>query len=157
MLRKRILARGSAGLASALLLLALCGACSESDGLGGPQEPANNNQNPPANTGGNQQPPPQNGTPPEEGPVAVVIADPSAGKPPMTVSFYAGYSLSIGSAVKSFDWDMDNDGSFELLNAGPTQERSFAEEGTFFVNVRITDYEDRTATGQGIAILSSYL
>ena len=73
------------------------------------------------------------------------------------MTFFAGMSMSIGSAIKQFDWDMDNNGSFELLNAGPEQTRSYAAEGTYYVNVRVTDYKDRTATGLGIAIVSNLL
>jgi PKD repeat protein len=92
-----------------------------------------------------------------QGPIAIVTATPAAGKPPLSVTFNAGMSLSIGSAIKTFDWDMDNDGTFELLDAGPEQSRSFDSEGTFYITVRVTDYENRSATGQGIAILSNYL
>lgn len=88
-------------------------------------------------------------------PVAVVIADPSYGRPPLTVSYYAGYSLSIGSAIKSFDWDLDGDGTFELTDAGPEQTVSYDAEGTYSVTVRVTDYNNRQSTGQGIVVVSN--
>jgi len=97
----------------------------------------------------------ENGDEPDNYPVAIVTADPAYGRPPVTVKFYAGLSLSIGSAIRSFDWDLNNDGTFELIDAGPEQTVTFATEGTFYVTVRVTDYNDRQSTGQGIVIVSN--
>jgi large repetitive protein len=79
------------------------------------------------------------------GPSAIVIATPYSGAVPLTVTYYAGYSYAPDSAVKSFDWDMNNDGVFEKLDAGPEQTATYTTAGTYKIKMRVTDYKGHQA------------
>jgi len=46
--------------------------------------------------------------------------------------------------IVQYDWDMDNDGIFENLNAGFTTFVTYVNEGTFTVRVRVTDDDGLT-------------
>lgn len=93
----------------------------------------------------------------DQAPVAVLVANPTFGPPPLTVQFDANLSLAIKGSIVSYDWDMDNDGSFELLDGGPTQQHSYSEEGFFYVTVRVTDSEGLSGTQQAAVVVNSAL
>lgn len=85
------------------------------------------------------------GTAPSGGPSAIVLASSYSSPAPATITYYAGYSFSEGSAIKSFDWDLNNDGVYEKLDAGPEQTVTYPTAGTYKIKVRVTDYKSRQA------------
>jgi len=86
-------------------------------------------------------------------PVVVISATPSYGSAPLSVGFSAQYSVDIDGEIVRFDWDLDNDGNFELIDGGIAQNVFFSEPGTYLVNVRATDNNGNTATGLGMIYL----
>lgn len=63
----------------------------------------------------------------------------------------ASYTLSSGIAQETdnslrFDWDLDGDGDFELLDADSVISHTYARETEHFLQVRITDSSGRVST-----------
>lgn len=80
-------------------------------------------------------------------PSAVLTATPEAGFPPgLEVLYDASMSTDVDGSIVRFDWDMDNDGSFEIDDGGPTQGATYDADGVFTVNVRVTDDDGATDT-----------
>lgn len=81
----------------------------------------------------------------------VVVGDanepPEAGLTPTAERAYVGDVVGLDARGSrdpeggplGYDWDLDGDGTFELIEAGPTQSRSWATPGTYTVGVRARD------------------
>jgi hypothetical protein len=78
-------------------------------------------------------------------PVADISANPGTTTPGGTVVFDATDSQD-DVKVTRYDWDLDGDGTFELLNGGPIVERAYPVKGTYHVTVRAWDAEDLSDT-----------
>lgn len=75
-------------------------------------------------------------------PVADIIANPPSGSgsaPEFEVEFDAGGSTDSDGTVDSYDWDMDDDGTFEIIDGTPLQTLFLNEGGMYPVTVRVTD------------------
>jgi PKD repeat protein len=75
-------------------------------------------------------------------PVANLSADPESGTgsaPEFQVDFDASGSTDSDGTVDSYDWDMDDDGSFEIIDGGATQSLFLNEGGIYPITVRVTD------------------
>jgi large repetitive protein len=86
-------------------------------------------------------------------PVAHVVADPAAGNlawkegaetPTLTVDFDASSSTDSDGTIAQYDWDMNNDGIFEIEDGGPTQTYVFHVAGKPTVAVRVHDDDGAT-------------
>lgn len=89
-------------------------------------------------------------------PTARLSADPLYGTElPLEVTFDAGQSSDPEGEGLTYDWDMDDDGSFELLDAGETQSATYTQEEleereaddeslNRVVAVRVSDEDGRT-------------
>ncbi len=93
----------------------------------------------------------------EQGPIAVLLATPVYGAPPLAVELDASSSVALGAALAGYDWDLDGDGEFELIDAGPTQAVTYQEAGLFYVNVRVNDADGLSGTGQAAIVVSASL
>ena len=83
-------------------------------------------------------------------PVAALVPTPPSGNKPLSVSWDASTSTDSDGTIVQYDWDMDNDGTFEILDGGPTQTPAdYTVVGTVTVGVRVTD--DDGATDQTTA------
>jgi len=82
---------------------------------------------------------PANASPPEA--IGTSTPDPSE---PTRASFDASESFDDDGTIVQYDWDMDNDGTFEIIDGGPTPSHDFGEYGTFTVGVRVTDDDGLT-------------
>ncbi|MEZ5337756.1 MAG: PKD domain-containing protein [bacterium] len=85
-------------------------------------------------------------TPTNDPPVAALNATPDSGVSPLDVAFDAGDSTDTDGTIESFDWDMDNDGTFEITNGGSTQNAQFTALGDHIVTVRATDDDGASST-----------
>ncbi len=56
---------------------------------------------------------------------AAVTATPASGDAPLDVEFDASGSTSMNSSIVSYDWDLDDDGTFEVTDGGPTQSATY--------------------------------
>lgn len=74
-------------------------------------------------------------------PVAAISADPTSGQAPLAVTFDASATSDDGGPGNlTFEWDLDDDGIFEVITGpSPATFKGFLEGGTFQVSVRITD------------------
>jgi len=84
---------------------------------------------------------PINVTPPEA--VGSSTPDPEQ---PLRASFDASESFDTDGTIEQYDWDMDNDGTFEIIDGGPNPDHVFASYGTHTVGVRVTDNDGLTDT-----------
>lgn len=89
-----------------------------------------------------------------EPPVAGLLADPTEGSAPLTVSFDASGSYDPDNEVPpargivQFEWDWEGDGTYDESGVSPTIQHTYNEPGMvpFNATVRVTDAEDATAT-----------
>ena len=73
-------------------------------------------------------------------PVADVVADPASGDlPDLLVAFDASGSSDPDGSIVQYDWDMDNDGTYEITDGGATQNFTFTTNGIHTVGVQVTD------------------
>ncbi|MCB1219507.1 MAG: PKD domain-containing protein [Planctomycetales bacterium] len=84
--------------------------------------------------------------PTNDPPVAALNATPDSGVSPLDVLFDAGDSTDTDGTIVAFDWDMDNDGTFEVLDGGDTQNAQFTALGDHTVTVRATDDDGDSST-----------
>lgn len=79
-------------------------------------------------------------------PSARLAAAPATALVGRDVTFDAGATTDAGSGIARYEWNLDGDDTFERgTGAAATTVRSFAEPGTFGVQVRVTDRAGLTA------------
>ena len=81
-----------------------------------------------------------------EPPVAALVGNPSAGVGPLSGTWDASGSTDSDGTVDHYDWDMDNNGTYEITDGGPTQAFNYSMYGTYTVGVRVTDNDGATDT-----------
>ena len=69
--------------------------------------------------------------------VTVTPAKPVHGQP-VTFDARPSYDLD-GTDIARFDWDLDGNGTFEVIGGDPVVVRTFAAAGTYTVKVRVMD------------------
>jgi hypothetical protein len=74
-----------------------------------------------------------------EPPVAVIEADRRNGEPPLTVNFDGSWSYDLDGDIVQFDWDLDGDGTWEIIDGAVTVSHSYAAEGVYDAWIRVTD------------------
>jgi len=80
-------------------------------------------------------------------PVAILEADPAGGSPPLDVQWYAGASYDLDGTIAGFEWDTDDDGTFDLdTGATPSIDETYTADGPVTVTVRVTDDSGLTQT-----------
>lgn len=80
----------------------------------------------------------QQGPPPAPSPALRLAADVYGGEAPFRSSFSAQPSGFPAGAALSYDYDMDADGVYELLDAGAqTPEHAFSAPGTYAIRARV--------------------
>jgi PKD repeat protein len=85
---------------------------------------------------------------PEEGepPVADLVADVTAGNPPLTVNFDASGSTDLEGSIDTYEWDFDGDGTYTEETDDPAATHVYPDSGTFTAVVRVTDRSFQTDT-----------
>lgn len=85
---------------------------------------------------------------PEEGapPVATLAADPTAGNPPLEVTFDASGSTDADGAITKYEWDFDGDGSYDEDSGEPEATFTYTDSGSYNGTVRVTDTSFQTDT-----------
>jgi len=84
--------------------------------------------------------------PENELPTAVLKADPTQGKRPLTVTFNALDSHDNGT-IKKYEWDFDGDGNYDVETTIPTISYEYNESiGIYNATLRVTDDDGGTAT-----------
>ena len=92
-----------------------------------------------------------------QAPVAVLLATPVAGQSPLVVDLDASYSVALGGGITQYDWDLDGDGEFERLDAGPQATATFIAEGLHYVSVRVVDADGLSGEGQAAVLVLASL
>ncbi|MEZ5336769.1 MAG: PKD domain-containing protein [bacterium] len=78
--------------------------------------------------------------PPNQAPQALFSADPISGNTPLPVSFDASASNDPDGSIVSFDWDFDNDGTYEISEASdPGAQHTYTVPGDYEVVLRVRD------------------
>ncbi len=79
-------------------------------------------------------------------PVAVIQADKTSGRPPLTVSFdgSASYDTDAGTIVK-YEWDFDNNGTIDD-SSGALVSHVYSSAGDYVCKLTVTDNENKTAS-----------
>ncbi len=87
--------------------------------------------------------------PANDPPVADLVPTPETGDAPLDVVWDASGSTDPDGTIVQYDWDMDNDGTFEIIDGGDSQNANYPAGGDYTVGVRVTD--DDGATDQTTA------
>jgi len=78
------------------------------------------------------------------------VPTPASGNAPLLVSWDASGSTDSDGTIVQYDWDMDNDSVFEIIDGGVSQNANYIGGGTYTVTVRVTD--DDGATDEASAV-----
>ncbi len=71
---------------------------------------------------------------------ALFAADPATGTAPLTVQFDATNLIPKGAKIQTFDWDFENDGTYDLSGKENVRARhTFEKVGKFTVHLRMVD------------------
>lgn len=79
-------------------------------------------------------------------PVADVYSQELLSMDPLSIRFDASCSSDPDGFIVGYDWDLDGDGYFELLAAGPQVVGDYDEPGSYLVRVRAADNSGGTDT-----------
>ncbi len=84
-----------------------------------------------------------------EGVIPSFTADPESGPVPLKVKFDAFHSKDPDGEVILYEWDLDGDGEFEVINEeDPTAEKEFFKIGEFKVALRATGTNNDSAVAE---------
>jgi hypothetical protein len=79
-------------------------------------------------------------------PVAGFTWTPSAPKANQTITFNASASNDPDGSIKKYEWDWNNDSTYEESYTTPTTTHSWEQAGSYPVSVRVTDDDGSTNT-----------
>lgn len=77
-------------------------------------------------------------------PVASVLAQASEVPSALDVDFDASESYDLDGTVVRYDWDFNDDGTYDQLDAGVTVQHTYPEAGTYRCTVRVHDDDNLT-------------
>jgi len=81
-----------------------------------------------------------------------IIANPSSGEVPLTVSFSAGV---IGNAPFNYAWDLDGDGDVDSTDSTVTA--TYNEAGEYTVSLTVTDFDGDSGTDTQVINVNEHL
>jgi len=87
-------------------------------------------------------------------PTAVLATVPTSGPAPLSVDFNASTSYDTDGTITAYDWDLDADGIYEVMDGGATQTYIYNSPGTYYPTVRVTDDDGATGTCQDVIQVS---
>ncbi|HDH05784.1 MAG TPA: choice-of-anchor D domain-containing protein, partial [Nitrospirae bacterium] len=70
------------------------------------------------------------------------VADPNGpytGVEGQAISLDGSGSTDADGTITLYEWDIDNDGTFDYSSSLPTQSHTYARQGTYTINLRVTD------------------
>jgi PKD repeat protein len=88
---------------------------------------------------------------------AAPVADPGGpytGIEGQEVVFDASQSTASEGWIKWYDWDINDEGIWDVSSSQPTASYIYAQQGTFTIRLRVTDNCDRTAEATTTATIS---
>ncbi|HDH10830.1 MAG TPA: 6-bladed beta-propeller [Nitrospirae bacterium] len=71
---------------------------------------------------------------------------PYSGVEGQSITLDGSGSADSDGSITLYEWDIDNDGIYDYSSASPTQSHTYAQHGTYTINLRVTD--DLGATGE---------
>ncbi|SDH54650.1 Glucose/arabinose dehydrogenase, beta-propeller fold [Actinokineospora alba] len=87
-------------------------------------------------------------------PVASIVANPSQGPLPLTVSFTAAASADPEGGPLTYAWDLDDDDIFDDAT-GPTTSRTYTTAGSYDAAVRVSDASGQTDIARTVVVAGS--
>ncbi|MBU0497754.1 MAG: PKD domain-containing protein, partial [Candidatus Thermoplasmatota archaeon] len=81
---------------------------------------------------------------PNQAPVASFSWSPSSPKQGDTVTFDASSSYDPDGSIIKYEWDWNNDGSYDISRTTPTVTHTWSSTGTYSINLRVTDNSGAT-------------
>jgi outer membrane protein assembly factor BamB len=79
-------------------------------------------------------------------PVADFTWSPETPEPDETVTFDASDSYDPDGSIVLYEWDWNDDGTYDESSTNPTIQHVWSEEGTYSIVLRVTDDDDLTDT-----------
>jgi PKD repeat protein len=83
---------------------------------------------------------------PNIGPTASLVAQPDTGHIPFDAVFNANGSSDAEGGIATYDWDFDNDGTYDQLAGGGLFNHTYDVAGDYTCGVRVTDHEGAQST-----------
>ena len=81
---------------------------------------------------------------PNSPPTAALAADRTSGIAPFVINFDASGSNDPDGSIVKYEWDFDNNGSFDSYSAAPTEQHLYDLRGTYTCRLRVTDNDGDT-------------
>jgi PKD repeat protein len=88
-------------------------------------------------------------------PNASLTASPNPANTGDSVTFNAGGSTDPENGPLTYDYDLDGNGTYEIINGGSSQTRSYATAQSFTAHVRVIDDKGATATASRAVTINS--
>jgi hypothetical protein len=63
-------------------------------------------------------------------------------------------SFHLDGPITTYEWDINNDGTYDYTSASPTQSHTYARQGAFTIKLRVTDNNGATNTATTTADIS---
>ena len=88
-------------------------------------------------------------TSPNQPPSALIVANPTSGPVPLTVTFAGTFSSDPDGDMLTYAWDLDGDGAFDDSTA-PTTSSTYTVAGNYQARLQVTDPAGASATSSVI-------
>lgn len=88
-------------------------------------------------------------------PPAANAGGPYSGVEGQTIILDGSASIdSDGGTITLYEWDIDNNGTYDYSSAVPSQNHTYAQNGTYTIKLRVTDNDSGTGTSVTTAIVA---
>jgi PKD repeat protein len=79
---------------------------------------------------------------------------PYSGIEGQAITLNGNSSTDSDGSIVLYEWDINNDGSYEYSSSSPTQNHAYAQQGTYTIKLRVTDNLGATGTATTTATIS---
>ncbi|MBI5055171.1 MAG: PKD domain-containing protein [Nitrospirae bacterium] len=73
---------------------------------------------------------------------------PYSGVEGQVITFNGSGSIDIGGSIVLYEWDINNDGTYDYYSSSPAQSHTYTQQGAFTVKLRVTDNNGTTNEAQ---------
>jgi PKD repeat protein len=77
--------------------------------------------------------------PPNQAPTAIISSNDEGGSAPFTIDVDGSQSFDNDGTIALYEWDWENDGTFDDSSASPTAQHTYLLPGQYTITLRVTD------------------
>jgi len=87
-------------------------------------------------------------------PPAADAGGPYSGTEGQSIVLDGSSSTDTDGSITTYEWDVDNNGTYDYTSSSPTQGHTYAQNGTYTVKLRVTDNNGATNTSTAAVTIS---